>query len=864
VITRISILSMAVLAAAAAGGTRGLASETAAAAPPPPLAVTFQTVTYPGGSSTKVFGINDAETIVGSYFTAGHEAGFIRTKGQVWTSIVYPGTDVTRTQLLGINNTGQIVGCYYTVTVPYGCYSGFLLSGGVFTQISYPGAAITMPTGINDAGDIVGWTGTPARGFLLRDGVFTTFEYPSAASTYASGLGPEPNPTVVGSFAASLGSQHRGYVRKDGTFTLIEYPDATWTTANGVNAAGQVAGTFAIEGNPRVSGGYLLTAGELATIDLPNGDSGIGGVYGLNNSNQIVGERYDGIIDRWGFVGTFSGTPRLAHAAPDHGSPGQAGLNILVTGAFSHFAQGTTTAAFGAGITVNAVTVHNPNQATVNVTIAPGATLGSRTITLTTGSEVVSLTDGFAVTNEGAPTLTHIWPATAPHGSTNLDVMVAADFTHFVQGTTTANLGGGITVNSVTVQSATQATVNVTISNTATQGARTVRLITGSEAVSVAGGFTVTGPPALTSATPSMLRRLETNVPVLLTGQFTRFAQGTTSVSFGDGITVNSIIVHSPTLATAYVTVSGTTRFGHRDVTVTSDYEVVERSDAVWVRVTDARGNFWGDFGAELSMYSLPSGTWRVMNDMPLDWGAPDDVPLLADINGDGFTEPTVYRPSTGGWFIFAGSYSFWFGFTWGISGDVPVPADYDGDGATDVAVYRPSTGHWFVLTSASNFSSSITYGWGLPGDVPVPGDYDGDVKADVAVFRPSTGTWFVLNSGAGSTTWSVHQWGTNGDIPVAADFDGDSVTDVAVYRPDAGSWFILTSSSGFTSAATYQWGIAGDVPVPADFDDDGKADPAVYRPSTRTWFILESRFGYRQRASEFGQPGEIPILGRD
>jgi hypothetical protein len=64
------------------------------------------------------------------------------------------------------------------------------------------------------------------------------------------------------------------------------------------------------------------------------------------------------------------------------------------------------------------------------------------------------------------------------------------------------------------------------------------------------------------------------------------------------------------------------------------------------------------------------------------------------------------------------------------------LPGDYDGDGLTDPAVYRPSTGEWFVLYSSTNYTSSAVENWGLDTDVPVPGDYDGDRRTDLA--RPN------------------------------------------------------------------------------------------------------------------------------
>ncbi|WP_312877769.1 hypothetical protein [Lentzea indica] len=62
---------------------------------------------------------------------------------------------------------------------------------------------------------------------------------------------------------------------------------------------------------------------------------------------------------------------------------------------------------------------------------------------------------------------------------------------------------------------------------------------------------------------------------------------------------------------------------------------------------------------------------------------------------------------------------------------------DYNDDQRTDTTIWRPSTGQWFVRNVS-------TTQWGQQGDIPVPGDYNGDQITDVAVWRPSTGQWFV------------------------------------------------------------------------------------------------------------------------
>ena len=175
-----------------------------------------------------------------------------------------------------------------------------------------------------------------------------------------------------------------------------------------------------------------------------------------------------------------------------------------------------------------------------------------------------------------------------------------------------------------------------------------------------------------------------------------------------------------------------------------------------------------------------------------------------------------------------------------GLSTDVPVPADYDGDGKTDPAVFRIGTREWMIGLSSNG--STVRYAWGLGTDVPVPGDYDGDGKTDLAVFRPSTGTWYILQSSTSYTTYVVQPWGLGTDVPVPGDYDGDGKTDLAVFRPSTSTWYILYSSTG--TFAAIPWGTAQDVVAPGDYDGDGKTDLAVFRPSTGTWFIAFSSTG--------------------
>jgi FG-GAP-like repeat len=135
---------------------------------------------------------------------------------------------------------------------------------------------------------------------------------------------------------------------------------------------------------------------------------------------------------------------------------------------------------------------------------------------------------------------------------------------------------------------------------------------------------------------------------------------------------------------------------------------------------------------------------------------------------------------------------------------------DFDGDGFADSTVFRPSTGTFFVLNSGSNTVNFVSFG--SNGDVPVNGDFDGDQRADIAIFRPSAGEWWVNRSSTGQT--SAVQFGQNGDKPVPGDFDKDGKTDIAFWRPSNGNYFVLRSSN--SSFFSFPFGQNGDIPVGA------------------------------------------------
>ncbi len=83
-----------------------------------------------------------------------------------------------------------------------------------------------------------------------------------------------------------------------------------------------------------------------------------------------------------------AGNPTLTLAEPPTSQQGQT-LTVVVTGAFTHFAAGTTVDV-GAGATVDRVDVTSPTSLSAHVVVDRFAIPGARTVAVTSGAEVVS------------------------------------------------------------------------------------------------------------------------------------------------------------------------------------------------------------------------------------------------------------------------------------------------------------------------------------------------------------------------------------------------------------------------------------------------------------------------------------------
>jgi hypothetical protein len=140
--------------------------------------------------------INDRGQVVGyvdESFTSG--SGFLRDPDGTVTRVVVPGASYTEPR--GVTNRGQVVGSYQVGdrnpdgSIAPGRVHGFIWDDGRITSFDVPGSTLTVPTHVNDRGDISGgYRDADGRqhGFLLRRGRYTTIDAPGRTDTIAWGL----------------------------------------------------------------------------------------------------------------------------------------------------------------------------------------------------------------------------------------------------------------------------------------------------------------------------------------------------------------------------------------------------------------------------------------------------------------------------------------------------------------------------------------------------------------------------------------------------------------------------------------------------------------------------------------------------
>jgi uncharacterized membrane protein len=224
-------------------------------------------IDFPGATTTQVWGISNAGEIAGWYEApAGNppklvQHGFVYRKG-TFTPVDFPGASFT--SVFGINAQGDVVGHYGMP--PSGKMRGYVLRNGGFTDYGAEDwlkpNTMTCGFAISSTQQIVGHyqDAGGVHGFLLVGGVFTTLNYPGAVNTNAYGINSQGQ---VAGFYRDVGGVVRAFVMEPtGEFNSVTVPNVIGTWVRGINARNEIAGY--IRDNSGKWRGFVATYGDQA------------------------------------------------------------------------------------------------------------------------------------------------------------------------------------------------------------------------------------------------------------------------------------------------------------------------------------------------------------------------------------------------------------------------------------------------------------------------------------------------------------------------------------------------------------------------------------------------------------------------
>lgn len=255
-------------------------------------------------------------------------------------------------------------------------------------------------------------------------------------------------------------------------------------------------------------------------------------------------------------------------------------LSVELTGNGTNWRTGTSVSFPEGGITVNSVEVLSATRLRVQVTVSSTSSTGFQNVIVSTplGSNTETATGRDLVEVVPAnpnPAILSVEPATLSQGD-SVTVAIRGINTAW-NSTATVNLGSGITVDSISVMSATLIEASITVNPAAAIGFRTARVtVDGGSASKTRALFISSGIsalPEIVRITPALGVRGET-LDVTVAGINTGFISGVTTASFNDGIRVLSVNVISPTSVVVRIRIAGAAEIGFRNVSLDTGGEV--------------------------------------------------------------------------------------------------------------------------------------------------------------------------------------------------------------------------------------------------------------------------------------------------
>ena len=235
----------------------------------------FMTIDVPGADRTEAHGINNAGQIVGLFFDATGQHGFVKDGDDyIVIDIGLEGTSA-----FGINDVQQVVGLASD--------QGFLNDGDNVESITVPSSNFTVAWDINNVGSVAGTFNDDfgTHGFFKDGDNIIPIDGPEALFTEATGINDRGE--IVGNYISGAGS-FQAFKLSGGLLSVIQVPAATVTEAGDINLHGQVVGSFTDPNG--VVHGFVMSDSEISIVDAPDAASpNITQAKGINDAGSLVG-----------------------------------------------------------------------------------------------------------------------------------------------------------------------------------------------------------------------------------------------------------------------------------------------------------------------------------------------------------------------------------------------------------------------------------------------------------------------------------------------------------------------------------------------------------------------------------------------
>ena len=515
------------------------------------------TVTAVSPTSRGQGATNQTLTITGTNFVSGATTAFSTNGITVNSTTFNSATSLT----VNVSISGSATPGTRTITVTNGDGST-ATSGSIFTVNAAPTVTAVSSTSRGEGATAQNLTVT---GTGFQSGATTTFSGTGItvnSTTFVNATTLTVNVTIggsatVGTSTITVTNPDAGSATSGSIFTVNAAPTVTAVSPTSRDA-GAVSQSLTVTGTGFVSGATTSFSGSNITVNSTTFVNATTLTVNISiSSGALVGTRAITVTNpdagngTSGSIFTVNAAPTVTAVSPTSRDAGAVNQNLTITG--TNFITGATVAFSTNGITVNSTTFNSATSLSVNISISSGATVGTRTITVTNGDGSV-VTSGSIFTVNAAPTVTAVSPSSRAQGTSNQSLTVTG--TNFITGATATFSATGITVNSTTFVNATSLTVNVTVASNAATGAGTISVLNGDGSTATSGSiFTVNPPPTATSVSPSSLDQGAISQALTLTG--TGFESGATVLATGSGVTVNSTAFVNSTTLTVTVSVNG-------------------------------------------------------------------------------------------------------------------------------------------------------------------------------------------------------------------------------------------------------------------------------------------------------------------